>query len=345
MYRFLERKNIFLRASGNEKIKLPLMLKLLPYLFITVALCHFSPAADSNEQAGRRGRGPATPDEMIKKQCRSVHVTHGAMPAQCKAIYIEATAEKSARGTYFSACNFDDGYIGFQELMDGKKIVIFSIWDPKAYGDNPNAVPEEDRVQLVKAGENINASRFGGEGTGGKSMGELNWKEKEKLKFLVTITPSKVIEHYKIISGYVWKGGQWKLISSWRTSQSPRELSRATSFVEDFARNYESTKHERSALYGPCYVLDKEGKWLLMDEGYFTADSPALSNHILAEAVDARHAFRIATGGKLETGAWKLNESKKITAAKATVPTSPGKDVDKIINAPVEEPALTPAKE
>lgn len=48
--------------------------------------------------------------------------------------------------------NFDDGYIGFQEQSNGKKVIIFSIWDPVAHGDNPQQRAGRRAHQTGKAG-------------------------------------------------------------------------------------------------------------------------------------------------------------------------------------------------
>lgn len=275
------------------------------------------------------------PAELAKRQCRSVHISHEPMPEQCTAIYVEVTPEKCAPGTYFSACNFNDGYIGIQEHANGKHVVIFSIWDPVAHGDNPNDVPESDRVELLKLGKGVTPRRFGNEGTGGNSMGQYDWKLNKKIKFLVTIAPSKK-EGYKVISGYVNNGGKWDLISSWRTHRSEKELSRATSFVEDFKRDYDSAKRVRSAIFGPCFVLTKEGEWKLMKSGRFTAD-PTPSDAVSAEMLPDKHAFRISTGGNTKTGSFKLWATETLPEdAKAT---PPGDDVREVLkNTPEENP-------
>ena len=46
--------------------------------------------------------------------------------SQASALYNVVKAKTSVPGTYFCAMNFDDGYIGFQEQSNGKKVIIFS---------------------------------------------------------------------------------------------------------------------------------------------------------------------------------------------------------------------------
>ncbi len=41
----------------------------------------------------------------------------------------EITIQESAVGSYFMVCGWDKGYFGLQELGNGKKLLIFSVWD------------------------------------------------------------------------------------------------------------------------------------------------------------------------------------------------------------------------
>ncbi len=111
------------------------------------------------------------------KAARSVHLNYTipappGVKAEAEMFYNEATVEKSTSNTYFMACGFRAGYFGIQELGKGKKIVIFSVWDPGRQND-PNSVKTEERVKVLFEGEGVKVSRFGGEGTGGKSIFSL----------------------------------------------------------------------------------------------------------------------------------------------------------------------------
>ena len=156
------------------------------------------------------------PELLAKRQCRSVHINQQGHPSQASALYNVVKAKTSVPGTYFCAMNFDDGYIGFQEQSNGKKVIIFSIWDPVAHGDNPNDVPEEERTKLVKLGKDARSGRFGGEGTGGQSFVDYPWAIGENMRFLVCV---KKMGKFKEISGYYFnnKSRSWDLISKWKT--------------------------------------------------------------------------------------------------------------------------------
>ena len=115
------------------------------------------------------------------RAARSVHLFYPA--AEAKVFYNELTVERSVPGSYFMACGFRHGYFGIQELGSGKKVVIFSVWDPTK-GDDPNAVANEQRVDVLYKADDVIARRFGGEGTGAQSFFHYVWKTGETCRFV-----------------------------------------------------------------------------------------------------------------------------------------------------------------
>ena len=118
--------------------------------------------------------------------CRSVHLRYPAPEAV--AFYNEVTVDASARGSYFMVCGFGGGYFGMQELGDGKKVLLFSVWDAADKND-PNAVAEEKRVKVLQKDEKVRVGRFGNEGTGAQSFFDYDWKPGATYRFLVTAKP------------------------------------------------------------------------------------------------------------------------------------------------------------
>src|SRR5262245_53233256 len=126
-------------------------------------------------------------DEKLKGiACRSVHLGYPAPDGS--AFYNEMTVEESADGTYFMAAGWSKGYFGIQELANGKKLVLFSVWDPTA-GDDPMKVDAAKRVKLLHKDDAVRVQRFGGEGTGGQSFFDYDWKKGQPYRFLVTAKP------------------------------------------------------------------------------------------------------------------------------------------------------------
>jgi hypothetical protein len=63
-------------------------------------------------------------DERLKEiACRSVHLAYEA--PEGVAFYCEAIVVKSAPGTYFATCGWDQGYCGMQELARGNELSSF----------------------------------------------------------------------------------------------------------------------------------------------------------------------------------------------------------------------------
>ena len=55
-------------------------------------------------------------------------------------------------GSYFMANGFGQGYFGFQVKSPTERWVLFSVWSP-FNTNNPNAVPEKDRVSTLAKGK------------------------------------------------------------------------------------------------------------------------------------------------------------------------------------------------
>lgn len=281
------------------------------------------------------------PENMAKRQCTSVHIGYKPTIPSHSAAYTEMVVEKSAPGTYFACNNFSTGYIGVQELPattpDGKhvRIAIFSVWDAKDTGDNPHAAPEEERAKLVARGEKVRTERFGGEGTGGKSMRIFNWKEGEVIRTLVVEKPDG--EDFRQIAGYIKnpETGKWELMSCWRVQAVRRGLGGGCGFVEDFRRNVESIGLERRATFGPAFRWDGNA-WSQATEFTFTRDANPNAN-INCRLNPQRGYFSLATGGDIRIDDdFKPFETRELPNLPQVTP--PGEDTMELIRAPKLEP-------
>jgi hypothetical protein len=240
-------------------------------------------------------------DKLAGIACRSVHL---AFPApEGTAYYNEVTVEKSAEGTYFCVCGFNQGYFGIQEQGRGRKVVIFSVWDPGKQ-DDPNSVDPEKRVKLVSKDEQVRVGRFGNEGTGGQSFLDLDWKPGETYRFLVR---AKVNGDRTEYSAYIAPpdAKDWRHLATFSTLAKGKLLSGYYAFIEDFKRNKISATIERKAKFGEAWIQTKEGKWLELNKARFTADSNP------AKTIDAGvegDRYFLATGGKVENKHVELNK-------------------------------------
>lgn len=276
------------------------------------------------------------PHNMAQRQCTSVHIGFLPTVPHHTAAYQEMVVEKSAPGTYFCCNNFTNGYIGVQELAeqpDGstKRVVIFSIWDAQDSGDNPHAAPESERAKLVQRGQGVHTTRFGGEGTGGKSMRLFNWKEGQRIRTLVVEKPDG--ENFRQLAGYLYNDetGKWDLLSCWRIQALHQGLGGGSGFVEDFRRNVESKKYERRATFGPAFRW-VGNEWKQATEFRFTRDANP-NNEINCRLNPKLGYFSLATGGNIKPEAdFKPFEIKVLTPLPEA--KEPGQDVMDIIHAP-----------
>ena len=151
------------------------------------------------------------------------------------AFYNEVTVDASARGSYFMVCGFDGGYFGIQELGDGKKVLLFSVWDASDKND-PNAVEEEKRVKVLQKDDKVRVGRFGNEGTGAQSFFDYDWKPGETYRFLVT---AKVEDGRTAYAAYFYvpEDKDWKRLATLSTIAGGKGLRGYYSFIEDFRRN------------------------------------------------------------------------------------------------------------
>lgn len=211
--------------------------------------------------------------------------------------YNEATVRKSTPGSYFMVCGWDTGYFGIQELGDGSKVAIFSVWDP-AKGDNPENVPLEQRVELLHEGKGVEVSRFGGEGTGGKSMTKFNWKAGEKVRCIVQ---AKVEGEKTAYAGWLYLPAkrEWKHLVTFRVKTGGKPLSGLYSFVEDFRRDTQSVKEERRCEFGNGWVRAVEGGVRPIAEGRFTCSRAKNEAQDLINAGQTENALFLANGGKV----------------------------------------------
>lgn len=242
-------------------------------------------------------------EELAKRQCRSIHLGYTKSVDDPSYAYIDLNVEKSSPGTYFCALGFHMGYLGMQELVDGKKVVIFSVWEPEN-GQVAKNIPENMRVKLIRKGEGVRTARFGGEGTGSQSFFDYDWQVGEKVSFLVkSIRVNDTTTRY---TGYFFNNHtkNWQLMTEFQTLAKGKQLGNGIySFVEDFRRDYESTKVIRKANYTNAWASADAKSWLPMQTARFTGDSTPSNN---VDAGKINHGFFLQTGGSTSQSHTKL---------------------------------------
>ena len=245
---------------------------------------------------------PARADEPLAGiACRSVHLQYAASDAAV--FYNEVKVERTAPGSFFMVCGFSRGYFGLQELADGKKLVIFSVWEPGDQND-PNEVTAERRVKTVYQGAKVRIGRFGNEGTGGQSFFDYEWKTGETNRCLVAAEFRNERTEYAAYF-YLPEEKTWKHLATFSTLAEGDRLRGVYSFIEDFRRNRVSATQARSALFGPGWVRSADRRWAQLLQARFTADSNPAMN---VNAAVAGERFYLATGGATSNTGAKIGE-------------------------------------
>ncbi|MDA7917430.1 DUF3472 domain-containing protein [bacterium] len=211
--------------------------------------------------------------------------------------YSEITVPKGEDpiGSYFMANGFGQGYFGFQVKSPTERWVLFSVWSPFKT-NNPNAIPEKDRVTTLAKGRNVRAQKFGGEGSGGQSFLKYPWQAGKTYRFLTRVQPSE--DDTTVYTSWFGdkEAGEWQLIASFRRPRTKVHLTGFHSFLENFSVNFGAEK--RLGLYGNQWVCDTSGNWHEITRARFTADATARGGHRLDYAGGTKDGvFFMKNGG------------------------------------------------
>ena len=241
---------------------------------------------------GQSGEGQA------RRQARSVHLQYQGFAEPAQVFYVEATADRFWPGSYLCMLGFDGGYAGVQELVDGRRVAIFSVWEPSDPFDfkaHPDAVHEEKRTKVLYGGQGVEVGRFGGEGTGGKSMTLWPWELGKPVRIAVSCAPDG--PYRTAYTCWLWDDAKddWFRMATFSTlvGGSQATLREPYSFLEDFRRDVKSKDAVRAARFSRLWAWDGQ-KWGESDQARFTADANTLTT---IDAGPAADGFWLATGG------------------------------------------------
>ncbi len=231
------------------------------------------------------------------RAARSVHLHYPGPVGDL--FYNELTVEQSTPGSYFMACGFQHGYFGIQELDEGPKVVIFSVWDAedkaaKASGKKTEAV-------VLQHAPEVRIRRFGGEGTGAQCMMDFEWKIGQTYRFAIAAKQSGETTAY---AAYLYIDGtkSWKRLATFSTfTGKDGNMNGYYSFIEDFRRDQKSATETRRARFGNGWIRLVPGIWRSLNHARFTASN---SESEAKETIDAGmtgNGFYLQTGGETRT--------------------------------------------
>ncbi len=175
-------------------------------------------------------------------------------------------------GSYFMANGFGQGYFGIQVNSAEERRVLFSVWSPYNT-DDPNEIPEDQRIKLLKKGEGVHTGEFGNEGSGGQSYYKFMWKAGTTYKFLLKGKPAG--NNFTDFTGWFYapEVNEWKLIASFSRPQTDTYLTNLYSFLENFYT--ETGNITRLVNFANQWVFTTNKQWVELTKIKFTADATA----------------------------------------------------------------------
>ncbi len=211
----------------------------------------------------------------------SVHLKY-VVPANADLMYayseIVVPEGRDPIGSYFMANGFGEGYFGIQVNSLTERRVLFSVWSPFRT-DDPNDIPDDQRVVTLGKGDGVQTKDFGNEGAGGQSFLVFPWAGEKTYRFLTEVKPEgNGSTRYTSWFGDAEDGG-WHLIASFRRPKTNKYLTGFHSFLENFSPS--TGNQTRSARYQNQWVGDKDGHWHEVTQATLTGDGTARGRHRL----------------------------------------------------------------
>ncbi len=170
------------------------------------------------------------------------------------------------------ANGFVQGYFGMQVNSPDERRILFSVWSPFKT-DNPEDIPDDQKIRLLKKGDGVYTGEFGNEGSGGQSYLRYMWKAGVTYKFLLRGKPSGNGETDFTAWFFAPEVGRWKLIASWRRPKTDSYLTHLYSFLENFYT--ETGNLTRKGLFSNQWIFTKKNQWIELTKVKFTADATA----------------------------------------------------------------------
>lgn len=185
---------------------------------------------------------------------------------------VKVPAGNDVIGSYFMANGFAEGYFGMQVNSATERRILFSVWSPFTT-DNPNEIPDHQKIRLLAKGEDVYTGEFGNEGSGGQSYLKYNWKAGVTYKFLLQGRPEG--EDHTVYTAYFYdpEKKSWRLIARFSRPDTRTHLKRLHSFLENFNPDFGNV--ERKVEFTNQWIRNTAGEWIELNNARFTADNTA----------------------------------------------------------------------
>ena len=200
----------------------------------------------------------------------SVHFMYPLPETDIKYFYNEIVVpeESAVNSTYFMMNGFSQGYMGIQQIAEDDRRVLFSVWSPYTT-DNPDEIPDDMQIKLLRKGEDVTVGEFGNEGSGGQSWLHYFWEPGVTYKALVGVEPDG--KGNTIYTAYFYADDEWKLIASFLRPQTDTYYKGAYSFLENFHPTQSITT--RQVYFKNQWALTASGEWKELLDAKFSIDA------------------------------------------------------------------------
>ncbi len=196
-------------------------------------------------------------------------------------------------GSFYMANGFREGYFGIQVNSPTERCVLFSVWSPFET-DEPNEIPEDQKIVLLKKGKNVDTGEFGNEGSGGQSFLRFNWKADETYKFLLKGQPDGKGNTVYTAWFFAPENNSWELVASFKRPKTNTYLNDFHSFLENFNPNQGYLTREVEFKNQWVY----NGEWHKINQAQLTVDATySKGNRIDATGGTTRNGFFLKMGG------------------------------------------------
>ncbi|MBD5342590.1 MAG: DUF3472 domain-containing protein [Bacteroides sp.] len=204
----------------------------------------------------------------------SVHMAYQLPQDQTEWFYNEVTvpADGETLHSYYMAAGFGEGYFGMQYNSPSERRILFSVWSPFDTQD-PQNIPDDQKIKLLRQGQNVHIGEFGNEGSGGQSYLLYPWKAGQTYKFLMQVKPDGNGNTIYTAYFFATDENQWKLIASFLRPMTDTWYTHAHSFLENF--NPEQGHLSRKVIFGNQWARSNTGKWTPVTNATFTHDATA----------------------------------------------------------------------
>ena len=262
--------------------------------------------------------------EKAKQQARSVHLWYSPMQKDAESVVGTVKVTETQPDSYFMVVGWNGGYSGIQDVRGGHWM-IFSVWDAvdmESFKGKSEEEREQLRAQILYSDPDVETARFGGEGTGARTMANIGWKVGEPVRLRIDAEPCDGDRTAYTCNLYDFKKGTWKKIATISTpnhGKGCKRLNGIYSFIEDFRRNYKSAEVSRRAEYSDfASRAPGSDKWVPATAAYFAGDQNP-SMRVDGGLSDDNRAFFLQTGGNTTNSHVKIMSTIKLPTPMKTV--------------------------